>query len=124
MLFICCTLANHPAPTRITHLSVDTVRDSQSRHEIAIVGAVKIEVLVGLSEPWWETAGRREPWTGYPAAANATSIHVVRNLEEVPANAHVDGQLSGGFPFILEIGAPAILPRRGPGEPLGAGTLR
>src|SRR5262249_38481026 len=43
-------------------------------------------------------------------------VHVMRYLEEIPAKSHVDGQLAGRLPFVLEVGAPAVLTRRGPGE--------
>src|SRR6266404_3886452 len=51
-------------------------------------------------------------------------VNVVRDLEEVPAKSHVDSQLACGPPFILEVGAPAVLPRSRPGEAFGARTAR
>ena len=33
----CCALANQPAPARITHLSVNAVREPEARHEVPVI---------------------------------------------------------------------------------------
>ena len=97
------------------------VSDADARHEVAVVGAVEIEVGVRLRHHGGKLAAIGSPRQDVQPQRAPLLVDIVRDLEEVPAQSHIDGQLAGGSPFVLEVGAPAVLTRRGPDQAFGAG---
>src|SRR5258707_232780 len=100
----------------------NSVSHAQARHEEAVFGSVEIIVLVWSRDHGGELAAVGGGAQDIQAQRAPFLVHIMGNLKEIPAQTHVDGQLTRSLPLVLEVGAPAILPRRSPGEAFGAGT--